>query len=191
MNIIEGIILIIFEYHKSAKWSKEYKGNAIDLSEDDSKATCTDEAHSVRAHFCIPRDGILSWELECKIGANGCNFFGVVSSKVTDFDDNPDCSMKDAYGLDDEVCFIYQGANVVGSDWHKPEFPINEVFLLRFVADWREKQCKLNIFYDGKRLNEDENYTMLLPELNENFVWYPCVTPYNKGAYCIIRYTEA
>ena len=42
MNVIDGIILIIIEYYKSAKWSRIHKGQGIELSEDDSKATCID-----------------------------------------------------------------------------------------------------------------------------------------------------
>ena len=38
-------------------------------------------------------------------------------------------------------------------------------------------------------MNEtNDDYTILLPELEDKYVWYPCVTPYNKDSYCVIRY---
>ena len=42
MNIIDGIIRIIYEYNQIATWSKEFKGDSIELSQDDTKATCVE-----------------------------------------------------------------------------------------------------------------------------------------------------
>ena len=73
--------------------------------------------------------------------------------------------------------------------WYKPAFPSKNMFELIFKADWTEKQCKLSIYFEGKKLNEtNDEYTMLLPDLPEEYVWYPCITPFNKGAYCVIYY---
>lgn len=96
MNIIDGIIDIIFEYQKLLKWSNIFKGKTIELSEDDSKATCTGyddlsaEINSVRTEGPIQRGQWVSWELECEIKTENC---GVVSSKVTDFRRCPAGSM--------------------------------------------------------------------------------------------------
>ena len=66
MNIIDGIILIIFEYCKVAKWSNVYKGSYIKLLDDDTKAKCVEDAgHSVRADLFVTKGKIISWELEC------------------------------------------------------------------------------------------------------------------------------
>ena len=194
MNIIDGIISIIFEYQKLATWSNIHKGGMIKLSEDDTKATCVDDdyqsvGHSVRADFCIARGQMVSWELEFKTTNDPCNFFGVVSSKVKDFSICPYRGMKGAYGLDDENDMIYKGYNREKSSWDKPEFPTHQTVTLKVIADWTEKQCKLTFFYNEKKMGEmNEDYTMLLPELEDDDVWYPCVTPYNNKAYCIIRY---
>ena len=194
-NVIDGIISIIFKYYnyKTAKWSKQYKGKKIKLFEGDSKAMCVDEVgeHSVRANFCIDKGQIVSWELECRTEWQFCNFFGVVSSQVTDFEDCPSTTMSNAYGVDDGRDLIYMGdeANII--DWNKPDFICGTVFILKMVADWTGTQCKLTIHYNGKKLNENhDDYTMLLPELDDGFVWYPCVTPYSKDAYCIIRFVS-
>ena len=196
MNIIDGIISIIFEYHKCAKWSIEYKGTALELSEDDAKVTCIKEemdmtGNSVRADFCINRGDIVSWELECKITHYPCNFIGVVTSKITDFSINPSFGMKDAYGIDDAQNNIFNGnghEEYVG-DWGKPRFPVKEIFMIKIIADWTQKQCKLTYFYNEKRLNDrDENCTMKLPELDDDVVLYPCVTPFNQKAHFVIRY---
>ena len=58
------------------------------------------------------------------------------------------------------------------------------------IADWTDDiHCKLSIFYKGKEMNEsNDEYTFLLPELDKEYVWYPCVTPYDIGAYCVIRH---
>ena len=192
MNIVDGIVLIIFEYHKFAKWSKKYKGENIFLEEDDSKAVCSDDinrSHSIRADFSIERGTIISWEFEIMIINDPCNFFGVILSNVEDFNNNPFVGMKGAYGLDDGLNTIYFGANRRRCSWKKPIFPLEQVFRIRVVADWKEKQCKLTFYYNEKKLNDDvDDYTMLLPELDDDIVLYPSVTPYNKGAYCIIRY---
>ena len=196
MNIINGIILIIFEYHKCAKWSNENKGMALELSEDDAKVTCIKEdidttGNSVRADFAINRGDMVSWELECKITHYPCNFMGVVTSKVTNFDINPSFGMEHAYGIDDaqNTTFNGNGHEEYVTNWNKPRFPVNEVFMIKIIADWTQKQCKLTFFYNEKRLNDkDENCTIKLPELDNNVVIYPCVTPYNEGAYFVIRY---
>ena len=59
------------------------------------------------------------------------------------------------------------------------------------TADWRDsKCCKLSIFYENKKLNDtNDECTILLPKLDDEYVWYPCATPFNKDAYCIIRST--
>ena len=200
MNIIDGIIYIIFEYHRIAIWSNKYKGKSIQLFEDDCKAMCVDkrrQSHSVRADFSIERGQIVSWELECKQTCWNYYFYGVVSSKQQDFDGCPGYGhIKDAYGIDDMAQRIYLGNRSVYSNsdrvevkWNKPKLPDDKVFTLKMTADWRDKQCKLIIFYKGKKLNNtNDEYTLLLPELDDDYVWYPCVTPYNKDAYCIIRY---
>ena len=196
MNIIDGIILIIYKYQKSAKWSRQKKGELISLSDDDSKAICTKDVStdsmpgSICADFSIDRGEIISWELECMIICFCCNFFGVISSKVIDFQTNPADGMKDAYGIDDDADRIYDGnGGTIITDWRKPDFPIDEVFTIEITADWTEKQCKLTFFYNGKKLNEEiDDYTMLLPEFDDDVVLYPCVRPYNKDSYCIIRY---
>ena len=196
MNIIDGIILIIFEYQKKyARWSNEYKGDKIGLSEDDTKATCVeDDGHSVRADFAINRGENVSWELECEITNTWANFYGVISSEIENFEVTPYDGYVDqcynCYGVDDAEDQIYEGFDNVRSSWPKPAFPANELFRIRFIADWREKQCKLSIWYNDKKLNENQDdYTMLLPELGDEYVWYPFVSPYDKGSYCVIRYS--
>ena len=200
MNIIDAIINIIFEYHKIATWSKKFKGQSIALIEDDSKAICSHEhmeGHSVRADFCIERGQIVSWELECYQTSWNCYFYGVVSSKQETFNECPSYGrIEGAYGLDDMQDTIYLGAaavytknlDKVEKQWNKPSFPHNIAFTLKIIADWKEKQCKLTFYYEGEKLNESNEYTMLLPELDDKYVWYPCATPFNTDAYCIIRY---
>ena len=104
--------------------------------------------------------------------------------------------VKDAYGIGDGVNTIYLGSERVYThkkgdvdvEWDKPVLG-HEVFTLAITADWTEKQCKLSFFYQEKKLNDtNDEYTLLLPELDDRYVWYPCVTPYNKDAYCIIHF---
>ena len=200
MNIIDGIIWIIFEYQRNAK------GEFIELSEDDSKAICMNIVKApgtVRADFSINRGQVASWELTCFEPSGNCYFYGVVSSKQTAFNDNPfDGGVRDAYGIDDWCYGIYEGAKRIYMldshylatylAWNKPSLPVREVFVLRMIADWTDhKQCKLSIFYQGKKMNEaNDEYTMLLPELDDEYVWYPCMTPYNRNAYCIIHFCD-
>ena len=195
MNIVDEIIAIIFEYQQIAKWSKTHKGESIKLSEDGSKAVCVgpSEAHSVRADFPIERGQITSWELECYQTNSSCYFYGVVSSKERE-DNFGVCPAGDgiesAFGVDDYFNGIYLGGGYTNSKWDKPRFQVGKVFTLKMTADWKDrKQCKLTVFYQGKKLNDtNDEYTFLLPMLDDDFVWYPCITPYNKNAYCIIRY---
>ena len=197
MNIVDGIIDIIFKYQQPAKWSSIYKGKMIKLEDDESKAVslgCGDEFNSIRSDHAIERGQIVSWEFECKITGENCNFYGVVSSKVTaqDFNRCPAGTMDYAYGVDDSRNYIYSSGecSVQTSKWSKPAFPLKKVFKLKFTADWLEEQCKLTIWYDGKKLNdENEKCTILIPKLDDD-VLYPCTTPCNADAYCIIRYSS-
>ena len=201
MNIIDGIIAIIFEYHQIATWSKEFKGKCMELLEDDCKAMVKEIpsiAPTVRADFGIERGEIISWELECYQPVSSCYFYGVIMSKVEDFNGCPaGGQILNAYGIDDAEDTIYLGETERWTDnegdvdqkWHKPALPSHEVFILKFTADWREKQCKLSIFYDGKKMNDtNDEYTLLLPELDDNDVWYPCASVIDEGSYVIIRY---
>ena len=193
MNIIKGIILIIFEYQKQAKWSNIYKGTKLKLLDDDSKVICIEEdyatpQHSVRANFCIDRGQIVIWQIEFAKIWSPCNFVGVVSSKVTDFNANPCKGMKYAYGIDDDDNRIFNGNETIDVEWDKPAFPPRQTFTIKVIADWTGIQCKLTFFYDGDRLNKTSDCTMELPELEDDVVLYPCVTPFNKDAYCIIKY---
>ena len=202
MNIIDGIIGIIFEYHQITTWSNQFKGKAIELSDDDSKAMNNHDfdGYSVRADFCIDRGDIIKWELECFQPNTYCYFYGVVSSKEKNFNSCPvsyDFGDARASGIADSLDTIHldgverytyddEDVDVV---WNKPEMPDNQVFKLQFKADWTDtKECKLSIYYQGKKMNDkNDEYTLLLPELDKDDVWYPCVSMINKGAYCIIR----
>ena len=69
-----------------------------------------------------------------------------------------------------------------------------ETFKVRFSADWTDKECKLSIWYNDNLLgnisdDDGTNYTFLLPQLSEQHHWYPCATPYNKGAWVKIKYS--
>ena len=198
MNIIDGIIMIIYEYHQIATWSKIYKGSYIQLFDDGTKAKCIENSgHSVRADFCINRGEIVSWEFDCYASTAWYYFYGVISSKQKNFNKCAgDENLVDGYGVEDDSNMIYFGKGPEEIDdengkiiWNKPTFPEMELFTLKMTADWRNKQCKLSIFYESKKLNEsNDDYTFLLPELDDKYVWYPCATPYYEGSYCIIRY---
>ena len=71
MHIVDGIILIILQYHKHATWSNEYKGKRIKLSEDDTKAMCVESSggHSIRANFVLIEQKSYhgNWNVKSKI----------------------------------------------------------------------------------------------------------------------------
>ena len=191
MNIVDGIIAIICQYLKSAKWSRKYEGDNIKLNDDDSKAiNCGNDGESVRASFEINKSNIISWEVECMIIYGGCNFVGVVTSNVDEFNGNPGYGMQHAYGIDDDDYSYYYGdGDETFLNWEKPIFPANELYTVKVIADWTEKRCKLTYFYKDEKLNKNiDDFTLLLPEFDDDIVLYPCVTPFNAGAYCIIRY---
>ena len=201
MNIVQGIITIIYDYHKFATWSKKFKGKAIELSEDDIKASNFKIGHhdSVRADFSIERGEITSWELEIYQSRRYAHFYGVVCSGLENFDSCPYeksiHGFRGAYGIDDWENGIYKGGRRNYVDWNrslitKPQLPIQEVYKLKMVADWTDGvHCKLSIFYKDRKMNDGtDEYTLLLPKLDEKYVWYPCVSPYSRGAHCIIRY---
>ena len=192
MNIVSGIIGIIYEYHRPvACWSKEFKGDSIELMDNDTKAYCkgTKEGQSVRADFSIKQGEIVSWEVESYQSYFGCYFYGVISSKQQKFDSSPSNKMDHAYGVDDYEDTIYLGEREYLTEWDKPKLPRSEIFILKMTADWRGKQCKLLIFFNEEKLNDTDNEcTILLPILDDDEILYPCVTPYNKDAYCIIRF---
>ena len=146
MNIIDGIISIIFEYLKCATWSKTFKGSQIVLSDDDTKAICVvDRGHSVRADFAINRGEIVSWTLKCLIIFHKCSFYGVVSSKVTEFDDCPKANMDNAYGIDDRENHGYTNGlhQMRRLKWYKPGMPVAKEFILKMTADWTEKAVQI------------------------------------------------
>ena len=146
MNIVDGIIYIIYEYQRLARWSKIHKGDKIKVSEEDTRAECIeDHGHSVTADFCIDRGQIVSWEFECYQFSYWSYFYGVISSKQTDFNMCPDEELQDAYGVDDDYNMIYLGDVAVDIEeqatlkgkWIKPEFPIKKIYKLQMTADWR------------------------------------------------------
>ena len=105
----------------------------------------------------------------------------MVSCKATEFDIFPAGAYQYAFGIDDDETRLYVGNQYDQLTWRKPEFPLRQVFTIKVIADWREKQCKLTFYFNGKKLNEEiEDCTMIL-------LLYPCVIPYNKNAYCIIH----
>ena len=97
MNIIDGIISLILKYQKIATWSNIHKGKLLSLEEDDTKAIASTSewkvGQSVRGDFSVSRNQISSWELECWITGDWCNFFGVVTSEVEDFDFTAKCTL--------------------------------------------------------------------------------------------------
>ena len=114
MNIVDGIISIIYEYHRHATWSKEFKGEGLKLTEDDTKVMCIDvnnEGHSIRADFHIERGDVVSWTLQCYQTYSNGYFYGVISSKEQDFNTCPAylSGLKNAYGVDDWRNIIYVG----------------------------------------------------------------------------------
>ena len=129
-------------------------------------------------------------------------FYGVISSEQNEFDGDrtPDRgTITGCYGIDDHRNQIYLGGRCVWShstreideNWTKPLLPNNEVFLLNMTADWSETRCKLSIFYQGKKLNEsNDQYTILLPKLDQEFVWYPCVALAHENSHCTIQYSQ-
>ena len=79
--------------------------------------------------------------------------------------------------------------DVDNGGWDKPAFPSRDMFKLKLICNWTEMQATLSIYYQGNKLNEtNDEYTILLPEIEDKYVWYPCVSLINKDAYCIIRY---
>ena len=133
---------------------------------------------------------MVSWELECYQTQEYGYFYGVISSEQQNFNGCPAYfSLTDTYGIEDSKNSIYLGNHDVAAPWNKPQQPTDQIFILKFKADWTGKKCKLSIWYQGNKLNEtNDEYTLLLPELDDEHVWYPCVSIINEGAYCIIRY---
>ena len=113
------------------------------------------------------------------------HFYVVVSSKQEDFNACRDYDeFENAFGVDDPENWIY-----LGNEHDVVNMETDKVYTLRITANWKDKQCKLIFYYQGKKLNEtNHEYTILLPDLDDQYVWYPCVTPHNKDAYCIIHY---
>ena len=202
MNIIDDIISIIFEYQRSAKCSKEFRGDNIELSEDDSKATkMQEQPHgSIRADFCVKKGEKICLELESKIIHRGCNFIGVTTSKTKDYSTNPATSntemSKESYGIDDTQYSVYIGTGRRTRENRSiNNFASKQVYTIKVIADWTGNQCKLTFFcdeimvtfYDEKINGGNDDCTILLP-CDDDIVLYPCVTPFNQGAHFVIRY---
>ena len=78
--------------------------------------------------------------------------------KEKDFNNCPDQGgLKCCYGIDDDKDYIYLGNKSVKSTythWSKPALTKQKIFKLRMSADWRNKRCKLSIFYNDKKMND-------------------------------------
>ena len=99
--------------------------------------------------------------------------------------------MKHAYGIDDSPERIFKGNGCYEEiqGWNKSYFVAKDTFIIKVIAVWTEKPCKLTFFYNEEKIcHKPNDPTMKLPELEEGVVLYPCVTPYNKDAYFIIRF---
>ena len=170
-------------------WSSIYKGIKMWITEEGTKAIATTSGVAVRTEFGINRGEKVSLELVCMIMATSFNFIGVVSSIETEFNTEPQYGLPEAYGVDDclNKGYIKKGKGWTKLSWDKPQFIQNKEFKIRMVIDWTDgNQCKLTIFYDGKQLNESQDYTMLLPEIEDDYIWHPCFSAANGDAYCKI-----
>ena len=72
--------------------------------------------------------------------------------------------MTHAYGVDAGANAMYMGGDIIKCDFEKVAFDTNKAFILRIIAFWTEKQCKLTFYYNGKKLHERHDYTMKLPQ---------------------------
>ena len=90
--------------------------------------------YSVRADFGINKGDIVSWELDVYITHNTCNFMGVATSQIMNYNSRPSKGMKHAYGIEDGRYTVYNGnGKEERIAFKKPEFPTKQVFNVKMT----------------------------------------------------------
>ncbi len=168
-----------------SKWSANFKGDHIEISEDGLTATSGDFDETVRLADPLPRGEVTTWEfiLGGDWGEAG-SFVGVLcEGKLTESDFNGLICLNEplytcAYGLgdyidedEDEPALVYVGKD---PDETKPEHWINPGFeagdCVKVRCDLREGNNHLTFWKNAERIGpKDEEYTIMLPKDEETW----------------------
>ena len=182
------IDLFVAYYHEpfQPKWSREFKGDHMQLDEDDTKVTLEDSRHECcRGRDPITKGMVVEWTANCYIINGMC--LGVVSSQTKDFNDSAYRGLMNAYGIDDCPDMFYYGAKKrhvdiedeydADNQWHKPRIEHrNSEINVKIVCDYQNEQATLTYYFDGKVSKPpNEEYTFELPLLEQSECWYMAV----------------
>lgn len=202
-----------FYYQKfRLEWSDAHKGKHLVISELNTKVKFNGSfnGHSIRCLMGIKKGMCLEMRFVINLQGDEVfsgNFFGVVSSRCKKFNTTAYETTEliqgrngliDAYGLDAVENRIYKGCEKRYSyivRWKKREFEMKKLQKLRMIVDYKsfdEEYAVLKFYLNGGKLmgspkNVANGYTMKLPEVHENIVWYPVCSLVNVKSHCTIQ----
>ena len=171
-------------------WSAKFKGD-LTLSNNNTRAYSNQNTQFIRAKDAIPKGSISIWKFIAWIPMSGNYFFGVYkcdgnknSSKVYP---NPG----NQYGIEDSSNCMYYGKSQYVY-WNKPQIKAKHGgSTITIRADYTDnKQLKLTFYYMNKIIGPpNADYTMILPEISDQFKWYPACLLQNSGSWCKISFS--
>ena len=186
------------------EWSPEWKGDKITLSENNTKATTTagwqsGGYQSIRARNPVSKGMYVKLNFVCGGGRKTFEIIGVVSSEfdeIKGFNKVPHLSRdlsRYCYGAD---CFNdiscrnnhYYGGKYDDLGWTLGEKTKDKSQTICMIIDYKTYDtCCLSYYVDGQfKGPKDAKYSMKLPELKDDHVWYPITSFYNPGRWCKI-----
>ena len=180
-----------------AEWSSECIGNKIKLTENGTKAMTGGKSESVRAKNPISKGMYVKLNYVCGGGGKGCEIIGVISSEYNDrFDREPRGNgiiRKYCYGAD---CFYdsgcsnkhYYDGEYKDLGWSLGKKTNEKSITIQMIIDYKTYDtCCLSFYIDGQfKGPKDAKYSMKLPKLKDDHVWYPITSFRYNHLWCKI-----
>ena len=197
MIVYQICALFCMIYHE---WSPECKGDKIILSENNTKATIQSGNQSIRAKNPILKGMYVKLNFICGGGRKTLEIIGVISSEFDEkngFNKIPYFSgdiLQYCYGADcfyDSSCSNkhYFDGEYKDLGWTLGLQTTKKSQTICMIIDYKTYDtCCLSYYIDGQfKGPKDAKYSMKLPELKNDHVWYPITSFYNRGRWCKIE----
>ena len=181
------------------EWSPEWKGEKMILSENNTKVTRGLADESVRANHPILKGMYVKFNYVCGGGAKGCDIIGVISSEFDDkegFCKDPQsdatirkyCYGADCYPSNYALNRHYYDGKYEDLGWSLGQKTKEKSVTICMIIDYQTYDtCCLSYYIDGQfKGPKNGKYSMKLPKLKDDHVWYPVTSLRYSGCWCKI-----
>eukprot|EP01083_Nonionella_stella_P097661 274487_1 len=197
-DIPKDIVSLFHQYYFErfeAIWSPIYKGDAMELSENNLKCTLSERNQACRGRDPISKGMMVEWTLQFDI-STGITI-GVIKSGQNDFNSTADYELHDCYGIDNCTDRVYYGDHIRHrmimdymeiKPFHKPRLISHDTDeRVRVVCDYRGERALLTYYINGKICKpESQDHTFELPKIQDKECWHMLVDFESVPAWCRI-----